>query len=91
MQVDRLEGFAFANFWVDTRDTRNVSRATRFCHRFEARLKLGKNRTLTAEISQASIPRAQADAPIKRSQVFESRAELSKSGWVLELFCPRRR
>ena len=32
--------FALAQFWVDTRDTRNVSRATRFCHRFVARLEV---------------------------------------------------
>ena len=41
---DRPEGFALAQFWVDTRDTRNVSRATRFCHRFVARLEVAKSR-----------------------------------------------
>ena len=34
--VDRPEGFADVNLWIDTRDTRNVSRATRFCHRFSS-------------------------------------------------------
>ena len=34
---DRPEGFAHAQFWIDTRDTRTVSRATRFCHRFVVR------------------------------------------------------
>ena len=39
---DRPEGFATVNLWIDTRDTRNVSRATRYCHRFVARLTLGR-------------------------------------------------
>ncbi len=38
--VDRPEGFADVNLWIDTRDTRNVSRATRFCHRFSTHLTL---------------------------------------------------
>lgn len=40
----RPEGFAVAQFWVDTRDTRNVSRATKFCHRFVARIDRGSSR-----------------------------------------------
>ena len=40
----RPEGFAVAQFWVDTRDTRNVSRATRFCHRFVVRIDRGDSR-----------------------------------------------
>ncbi len=50
---DRPEGFALAQFWIDTRDTRNVSRATRFCHRFMARLEMAKaGRQLTVDVSQ---------------------------------------
>src|SRR5438876_445365 len=37
---DRPERFADVQFWVDTRDTRDVSRATRFCHRFSAQLEI---------------------------------------------------
>jgi hypothetical protein len=86
---DRPEGFALAQFWVDTRDTRNVNRATRFCHRFTARLELAKSRRqLVVDVSQRPIARAQADAPICRPELIESRAELGKSGWMFELFLP---
>ncbi len=88
---DRPEGFAVVQFWIDTRDTRNVSRATRFCHRFTARLQLAKSRRkLTVDVSQRPIARAQADAPICRPDLIESRAELARYGWTLELFLPVR-
>jgi hypothetical protein len=88
---DRPEGFATVNVWVDTRDTRNVSRATRYCHRFAARLKLGKDRkTLTADLEQRPIARATADAPLAPRDLLASRAELRKDGWSLELFLPAR-
>jgi hypothetical protein len=87
--ADRPEGFAEVNLWVDTRDTRNVSRATRFCHRFGARLTLQEDRkTLHADVSQRPIARAMADAPICSSHLLQARAELNRSGWILELFLP---
>ena len=61
----RPEGFAVAQFWVDTRDTRNVSRATRFCHRFVVRIDRGDSRgRLQAQVTQRPVARATADAPI---------------------------
>ena len=85
---DRPEGFAHAQFWIDTRDTRTVSRATRFCHRFVVRLEVAKSRQLLVDVSQRPIARAQADAPLHKSELFDTRAELGKSGWMLELFLP---
>jgi hypothetical protein len=86
---DRPEGFAVVNLWVDTRDTRNVNRATKFCHRFTARLDVAESRRqLNVDVTQRPIARAQADAPICRPQVIEARAEVGRSGWMLELFLP---
>jgi hypothetical protein len=86
---DRPEGFAHAQFWIDTRDTRNISRATRFCHRFHARLAIAKPRgQLSVEVTQRPIARAQADAPICKPELIESRSQLGKSGWSLEIFLP---
>jgi hypothetical protein len=88
---DRPEGFAEVQFWIDTRDTRDVSRATRFCHRYVARLKLavaGTKRKLKVSIRQQPIARAVADAPLCPSEIIASRAELNRSGWVLEVFLP---
>jgi hypothetical protein len=85
----RPEGFAVAQFWIDTRDTRNVSRATRFCHRFVVRIERGTSRSrLEAEMSQKPIARATADAPISRCDDVPVRVELARNGWTLELFLP---
>jgi hypothetical protein len=86
---DRPEGFAVVNVWVDTRDTRDVSRATKFCHRFTARLEVtGSRRQLNVAVTQRPIARALADAPICRPQIIEARTELNRSAWALELFLP---
>ena len=85
----RPEGFAVAQFWIDTRDTRNVSRATRFCHRFIVRIDRGDSRVrLQAQVTQRPIARAMADAPISRGDDIPLRVELSRTGWLLELFLP---
>jgi hypothetical protein len=89
LDAGRPEGFADVHFWVDTRDTRDVSRATRFCHHFSVKLaRRGSRGNLVAEVIQRPIARAVADAPIYRGDLILSRAELTKSGWFLELFLP---
>nr|WP_303652509.1 hypothetical protein [Paludisphaera mucosa] len=86
---DRPEGFATMVFWIDTRDTRNVSRATRHCHRFQARLTLARDKkTLRSEVEQRPIARATADAPLASPSLLRQRAELLKNGWRFELFLP---
>ena len=77
LAADRPEGFADVQLWVDTRDTRDVSRATRFCHRFSAAIRLAEpGRKLVVEVAQKPIARAVADPPMARSGQIESRAEL---------------
>jgi hypothetical protein len=89
LSADRPEGFADVQVWVDTRDTRDVSRATRFCHRFSAAIRLQRpGKSLVVEVTQKPIARAVADAPIVRSAPIESRADLTRSGWTLEVFLP---
>lgn len=86
---DQPEGVHAVQVWVDTRDTRDVSRATRYCHRFEARLVPGSGKTtLGVKVQQRPIARAVADAPLCRPEAIASRAERLKSGWRLELFLP---
>jgi hypothetical protein len=88
-QVERPEGMDGVQVWIDTRDTRNVSRATRFCHRFQARLVgLGTRGALGVEVSQRAIARAVADAPLVRPESIAARAERLKGGWRVELFLP---
>ncbi len=89
MGVDRPEGFAHVNLWIDTRDTRNVSRATRFCHRFTAHLTLTRDRKgLNVEFSQRAIARATADAPMASPDLHSTYAAMTRSGWLFEIFLP---
>ena len=74
--------------WVDTRDTRTIHRATRFCHRFAATVRPASGRTLAAEVVSKPIARAVADAPAARPQSIPARAERTVSGYRLELFLP---
>jgi len=74
--------------WLDTRDTRNVHRATRFCHRFAASIVPGPGRSLGVEVTQKPIARAIADAPTAKAGAVAARAERTLSGWRLELFLP---
>jgi hypothetical protein len=85
----RPEGFAVAQFWIDTRDTRTVSRATRFCHRFVIRLEPTEaRRGLRVIANQRPIARAVADAPLCPPLLISSRAELRRDEWLLEVFLP---
>jgi hypothetical protein len=89
LERDRPEGFALVQFWVDTRDTRNVSRATRFCHRFVARLDPAKARgELKVQFEQKPIARAIADPPMSRADVLDASARISQTGWLLDVFLP---
>jgi hypothetical protein len=85
----RPEGFANAQFWIDTRDTRTVNRATRFCSRYVARLEAKRSeRKLIVKASQQPVVRATADSPRCDPQLIVTRAELSKNAWTLEIFLP---
>jgi hypothetical protein len=89
LDADRPEGFADVQLWVDTRDTRDVSRATRFCHRFSAAIRLHKpGRSLVVQVAQKPIARALADPPMARNDLIESRADLTRNGWTFEVFLP---
>jgi hypothetical protein len=73
--------------WIDTRDTRDVHRATRFCHRFSAVLVPDRAKTTVGvQFEQKPIHRAQVDAPLAKPGTVKARAEALKDGWRLELF-----
>ena len=81
------DGLHGAQLWVDTRDTRGISRATRFCHRFDARLRPGTGKTsLGVQVQPRPIARAVADPPLARPSSIDSSAERTKNGWRIELF-----
>jgi hypothetical protein len=72
--------------WIDTRDTRDIHRATRYCHRFRATLAPAPGAAPEVLVAQVSIHRAQADAPRARPGAIQARAGRSRTGWLLELF-----
>ena len=80
---DRVE------IWLDTRDTRNVHRATRFCQRFNAELiPDDKGAAVAVKVVQRPIHRALVDAPRIDPALISARAETIRKGWRLELFFP---
>ena len=73
--------------WIDTRDTRDVHRATRFCHRFSASLVPDQaKKTVDVKFEQKPIHRALADSPLAKPDAIRARAEVIPKGWRLELF-----
>ncbi|MDR3637263.1 MAG: hypothetical protein P4L84_25890 [Isosphaeraceae bacterium] len=86
---DRLAGADGFQIWIDTRDTRKVARATRFCHRFSAHLAPGSSRgSLDLKVVPRTIARAVADAPLCDPSLIRGRAERKKDGWLAEVFFP---
>lgn len=82
--VDASDG---VQLWIDTRDTRDIHRASRFCHRFSAVLLPDKGKkTVSVKFDQKPIHRALADAPLAKSAALQARAEAIAKGWRLELF-----
>ncbi len=86
---DRPDGLYAVQLWIDTRDTRDVSRATRFCQRFEALLTGNKGKSsLGVTVSPREIARAIASPPPADPASIAAKAERTKKGWRLELFFP---
>ena len=87
--TDSSQGPDSIQFWIDTRDTRDVHRATRFCHRFVATLaRAGSGSILGVEVVQKPIQRAVAEAPIGDPGAILARAERLRKGYRLEVFLP---
>ncbi|MBI1213709.1 MAG: hypothetical protein GC190_19795 [Alphaproteobacteria bacterium] len=90
-------GLVRMDVWIDTRNTRNIHRATRFCHQFRLEFdptvtigrKRSPNETMApgAELSQIRINRALADAPVaERSAIYTDLANGRNGGFRLALF-----
>ncbi len=73
--------------WIDTRDTRDVHRATRFCHRFHLMVVPDKGgKTVSVQLEQKPIHRALADAPFAKAGGIHARAEKLRDGWRVQVF-----
>ncbi len=84
---DRPEGAYGAMILVDTRDTRDVSRATRFCHRFDVHLfKTAKKTDVGVLVERRPIARAVADPPASPPDAILAKTERTKTSWRVDLF-----
>jgi len=74
--------------WIDTRDTHNIHRATRFCHQFIF-MPAGTGRGLDEPVAeQLLINRARENAKPIRPGLLQVRREKRVDGYVLEAFVP---
>lgn len=75
--------------WIDTRDTQNQHRGSRFCHHFVAMPHGGGDSGTEPFIRQRPVPRAREDAPECDPEAFLTEADLTSTGYRLSLWFPR--
>lgn len=84
----KLEDSDALQIWVDTRDTHNIHRASRFCHRFIA-LPLGGGRAYDQPvIDQLLVDRARENANPVRPGLLKVASEKRVGGYVMSVFIP---
>jgi hypothetical protein len=76
-----------ARFCVDTRDTRDNKRATRFCHFFYV-LPCGRSGAGAPLVGSHRMSRAKEPPPVVDASRLRVAARLSRSGYSLELAIP---
>lgn len=85
---NRMDGSDGLQIWIDTRDTHNIHRASRFCHRF-AFLPAGGGRMKDQPVAdQLLIDRARENPNPVRPDVFKIRSEKRVDGYLLEGLVP---
>ena len=85
---NRLEDSDSLQVWIDTRDTHNIHRASRFCHRFICLPAGGGRQYLEPVADQLLIDRARENArPVRPGQV-QIRATLRADGYHLAAILP---
>lgn len=84
----KIEDSDGIQLWIDTRDTKNVHRAGRFCHRF-AVLPLGSGRNLDQPtIGLLAINRARESPREIHERQLSARSKRFGGGYELEAFFP---
>jgi hypothetical protein len=81
MQPDDSDGL---QVWIDTRNTQNIHRASRFCHAFSL-MPLGGGSDLADSVGrQWEIPRAKELTPIAGPGTIRVSSTVSRDGYLLE-------
>ncbi len=74
--------------WIDTRDTHNVHRASKFCHWFSLLPAGGGDRNESPMASMLKINRSKEDSPTINRFKIEVEAMITKRGYRLTSFIP---
>ncbi len=74
--------------WIDTRDTHNVHRATRFCHWFVLMPTGGGDDQKQPAASMLKINRAREHSPSLNQMPINVSSLITKSGYTLSAFIP---
>jgi hypothetical protein len=74
--------------WIDTRDTPNVHRATRFCHRFVFMPAGGGRQNMAPVADQLLVDRARENATPVRPGALGVRSKVKADGYHLACFIP---
>lgn len=74
--------------WIDTRNTQNIHRASKFCHHF-CILPCGASRDRTQPVArQIAIARAREEATPCDSRLILAASEIRKDGYTLRVWLP---
>lgn len=74
--------------WIDTRDTHNVHRASKFCHWFVLLPAGGGDRNETPMASTLKINRSKDDSPTINRFKIDVESKVRKTGYQLSSFIP---
>ena len=75
-------------FWIDTRDTQTVHRATRYCHHFYLLPTGGGGDGKQPVVVPLPVARAAIDAPLADPEVFLASSRVQKGAYSIELWIP---
>ncbi len=85
---NKLEDSDGMQLWIDTRDTHNIHRASRFCHRF-AFLPAGGGRQFTEPVAdQLLVDRARENAQPVRPGMLKVHSVIKKDGYQMAVHIP---
>lgn len=74
--------------WIDTRDTKTIHRANRYCHMFQFYPTGNPKKQQKPYCAQLPINRAQADAPICDLSEIKLWSKITSTGYEIEAWLP---
>jgi len=85
---NKMEDSDGLQLWIDTRDTQNIHRASRFCHRMVFLPGGGGRQFLEPVAEQLLVDRARENAQPMRPGQLKAHANIAKDGYQLSVHIP---